>query len=978
MVTWAGGKAEISVPPGKHKVEVKKGGFSVAGDELDVKEGGRSVFKATLVADAHRPGTAAPQDARAPPGADRRAAEWALNLGGKVRVVVMGQEREIAALANLPVAPFQLTGIDIRSRPVGDNSLAQLEGLTNLRSLILWLAGVDDAGLTHVEGLTSLTILSLNGNPRVTDTGLARLAGLTRLDLLDLNATRVTDAGLIHLKGMTKLASLNLMSTPVRGSGLKHLRGLTGLKALNLGYSQAGDEALTHVEGASNLEGLELSGTRVTEAGLAHLKGLDHLSLLGLRGLKIEDAGLAHLHGLRGLRDLDLTDAAVTRAGVAALQKALPACRIKGAPPAGADADRPASPVASAELEALRRQGIPAEALAAAGDGDPERAPAGLVAVLGEARPVHTDCPRSVAFSPDGRWLASGSFDKTVMLRETATGRVRRVLKGHTSYVMAVAFSKDGRTLVSAGDDGTLKLWPVDQEAQPQTLQPKLGPIYAMAVSADGRFLAAGGTSGGVALWKWGRWDAPLAIPLPPVTVAEKVFIHFNGNRGAALAFSPDGGLLAVGREDNTPPAVIRLFHTSDGKPAQTLTGLKRHPLDLAFSRDGKRLAAFIQDDKVAVWDLPSGKPAAEFTPDQFGCVAFSPDGKTLAAGRPWRIEFYDLRSRATERVLWPGHGDIFTMAYSPDGKLFAAGGGPTGSVSVWDTADWKEKYVETGHRHGVVDVAFCRDGRAVLSLGDDSTVREWDLAHPGQNRVVYRPQTPAYALAVSPDGKVVAVTSAQRPLVVWDVARSRERFTVPLQGGRVTFCPDGKTLAVCDPWGPVHLWDVRLGREVYLFPPAGPWPGLAFSTDGRFLATAGDAVKVWDVASGAEVHSFKDTPTWAVTFSPDGKRLATGHHDGTVGLWDLVAGKKQRTLRGHSAPVQSVRFTPDGRTLVSSGPDGTVRVWDPEVERARQVIPLGPPNHRLVIDLDPSGKYLVAGGLSPLVFMLRLPRGDR
>jgi WD40 repeat protein/formylglycine-generating enzyme required for sulfatase activity len=638
----------------------------------------------------------------------------------------------------------------------------------------------------------------------------------------------------------------------------------------------------------------------------------------------------------------------------------------------------------AAELESLRRDKIPAEALATAGDGDAQRAPAGLVAVLGDARPIHMDLVRSVAFSPDGRWLASGSFDKTIILRQAATGEVRRVLRGHTAPVLAVAFSRDGNTLVSASQDGTLKLWPAEGDAPPQALEPKLGEIWGMAVSPDGRFLAAGGTTGDVKLWRWGQWQTPMSLP----RITGTLWIHFNGNRCAALAFSPDSTLLAVAhggdqlrlKEADRPAAPIRLYRTADGTLAKMLPGHRRGmggASDLVFRGDGKYLASFVQDDGVKLWDLTTGEAGASFAGQQFGAVVFTPDGKKIGVGGivPSGIEFFSVPSQVREPLVSSAPGAAFSPIFSADGKLLAAGS-YTGDLPVWDTSSGKQRHLQSGHRHFIRGLALSRGGRTLFSLGDDGTLREWDLARPGENRILHSFDTSVHLLAASPDGRRLAVSATFRSLWLWDREKG-SASTVPWAYiDSLVFSPDGKVLAGCVN-GIVRLWDTELEREVHQFKSVGRSPGLAFSADSRLLAAASaesKSVTVWKVASGAEVRSWRDTSMLAVAFQPRGDLLATGHEDGTISLWDVAEGKKKQTLTGHSAPVESLRFTPDGRTLVSSSHDGTLRVWDPAWQRARAVIPQGPANGRLVLDLDPSGKYLFAGGRSPLIFVLRLP----
>jgi serine/threonine protein kinase len=344
--------------------------FVIKNDHITLKRGDKPVVEIERKSPPAAPATAKAVDA------DRRAAEWVLSISGKLTIRVGDKDQEVAVTKDLPAGEWRVTRIllganqqisddgmerlkgltdlhwlDLNWTRVSDVGLEQVKQLTGLTHLYLADTRVSDAGLAHVRGLTNLRGLILH-DTQVSNTGLAHLTGLTRLEALHLTGTRVSDAGLAHFKGLTKLSFLELSSTQVSDAGLRSLTALTKLADLRLNSTQVSDMGLEHLKSLANLRGLNLDGTRVTGTGLGHLKGLTELTelrlgcptltdlgikpvaeltrleKLSLAGSSVSDEGLKHLHGLDRLKELDLTGTKVTVEGVAALQKALPKCKI--------------------------------------------------------------------------------------------------------------------------------------------------------------------------------------------------------------------------------------------------------------------------------------------------------------------------------------------------------------------------------------------------------------------------------------------------------------------------------------------------------------------------------------------------------------------------------------------------------------------------------------------------------------------------
>ncbi|MEA5499520.1 serine/threonine-protein kinase [Limnoraphis robusta Tam1] len=272
----------------------------------------------------------------------------------------------------------------------------------------------------------------------------------------------------------------------------------------------------------------------------------------------------------------------------------------------------------------------------------------------------HSNVVWSVAFSPDGRTLASGSCDTTIKLWDVQTQREIATLTGHSDNVSSVAFSPDSRTLASGSYDNTIKLWDVQTQREIATLAGDLSWIGSVAFSPDGRTLASGSSNNMIKLW-----DVQTQREIATLTG------HSKGVE--SVAFSRDGRTLASGSDDYT----IKLWDVQTQREIATLTGHSNYVLSVAFGPDGRTLASGCNDYTIKLWDVQTRREIATLTGDSDSVisVAFSPDGRTLASGcNDYTIKLWDVRTQREIATLTGHSHKVWSVAFSPDGRTLASG----------------------------------------------------------------------------------------------------------------------------------------------------------------------------------------------------------------------------------------------------------------------------------------------------------------
>ncbi len=561
-----------------------------------------------------------------------------------------------------------------------------------------------------------------------------------------------------------------------------------------------------------------------------------------------------------------------------------------------------------------------------------------------------------LAYSPSGRFLACGAQQRTVGIYDAATGELVRTLAGHTGEVLSLAFSPDGRRLASAAEDHTVRLWEVETGKNLLALRGHQGKVRSVAFSPDGAKLASGSSDQTVKVWEVSTGIELLTLP---------------GHRPEvwSLAFSPDGQRLAAASNFEVKVWDLKTQHV-----VLALRGHTNVVLAVAFSPNGKLLATGAQDHTVRIWDA-SGRllHICRGHSNVVQAVAFNRDSTRLATGGDTTVRVWDVNTGLQVNIFRGHRIWVNQLAYSPDGSRLASSDA-YGTVHVWGATAPPDAQLVLWDTQPIAALAVSPDSRRIASASG-RLVSVWDA---GTAAASFRKEHPAAvrSLAFSSSGQFLAWADVLGSLVVWDLAAGVERFRREGHVGAITsltFDPGGQRLITAGQDHLIKVWDAVGGKPLLtLRGHSYPVHSLALDSGGEVLASvAGEAsrggeIKLWNVSSGREVGSKRDPfCQYAVAFSPDGRRLATGDHGGFLKIWDLVPGQAIhdqtvpcRTIRLDNYPITRVAFSPDGRRLVSGGWEEIIRLWDPGTGVAAFSIPHSASIQQVVF--SPDGRYLI------------------
>ena len=486
---------------------------------------------------------------------------------------------------------------------------------------------------------------------------------------------------------------------------------------------------------------------------------------------------------------------------------------------------------------------------------------------------------RSVAISPDGKYIVSGSDDYSVKIWEMKSGKLLKILNGHTNWINSVLISNDGKYIFSGSGDGSVNIWEMESGKLLKTLKGE-NPIGSVGISKDAKYIVTGLENGTLNIWERESGD------LVKTLVGDKKAV-------TSIALSNDDKYIVSGSRDRS----IKVWERDSGKLVKTLKGHRYDINSVAISNDSKYIVSGSDDRRIKIWEIESGKVI-----------------KTLKV-----------------------YADVNSIVISNDDKYIISGS-RDGNIDIWEMESGKLLKTLEGHTALIKSVAISKDGKYIVSSSYDDSMKIWDRESGKVLKTLEGHINFIRSIAISNDSKYIVSGLSEKRIDIWDIESGKPLKI--LEGHKkwvnsVAISSDAKYIVSGSEDGSIKIWERESGELVKIL--AGHTQSvtsIALSKDDKYIvSSSGDrSVKIWERESGKLLKSLWHWGmVYSVAISSDDKYVVSGSWNKKIRIWDRESGKRLKTLKGHTSVVSSLAISNDTKYIISSSWDGNVTIWDRE-----------------------------------------------